>query len=86
MNSSLDPDKLQGIYPFCYSHVAIGNSRSGKSFSLLNALKDSSGFKILDRIINGHDIYIISPTAKLDDSMGKIIDLLKSKYKDFNDD
>ena len=36
--------------------------------------------------MSGRDLYIISPTAKLDTSMIKITELLSSKYKDFGDD
>jgi len=36
--------------------------------------------------MSGRDLYIISPTAKLDSSMIKITDLLSNKYKDFGED
>lgn len=86
LNQQLDPEKLQGVFPFCYTHVAIGNSRAGKTRALFDLLQKESGFKILDRILSGNDIYILSPTAHLDDSMQRIVALLKKEYKDFGDD
>ncbi len=84
MNQKLDSDKLEGVYPFCNFQLAIGNSRSGKTYSLFKTLSNP-GYKILDRIVSGLDVYIISPTAKLDQSMGMLLELFSNKYKDFGD-
>ena len=50
-----------------YSCLTLGGSRAGKTYSLLEILKDPS-YKILERVLP-EDIYIISPTLKLDKTM-----------------
>lgn len=65
--------------------MLIGNTKSGKTESIYNILKNHD-YKVLDRL-EFHNIYIISPTVHLDDTMSKIKDLLKDYYpKLYNED
>lgn len=48
-----------------FSSLVLGNSRAGKTYSVLKQLANPA-YKILERIASPDDIYIISPTIKLD--------------------
>lgn len=82
INDNLNPESRASIYKFPSSVLLVGSSRGGKTYSLFKQLSNPA-YKILERIASGNDIYLISPTWRLDDSMQKIVDLLK-KEKDFN--
>jgi len=57
--------------------LSFGSSRGGKTTAIRNLFTDPR-FKILDRV-NPSDIYIISPTVKLDSSIRELIDFLIGK-------
>lgn len=72
VNDTLNPAARASIYPMPFSSLVLGNSRAGKSYSVLKQLSNPA-YKILERIASGDDIYIISPTWKLDQTMKQII-------------
>jgi len=67
INSKLNEDKLEGLFPFPFSLLSIGNSRGGKTYSCMKILENDS-YRILERLLP-ENIYIISPTVKLDKTM-----------------
>lgn len=82
INDNLNPESRASIYKFPFSSLVLGSSRGGKTYSIFSQLSNPA-YKILERIASGNDIYIISPTFRLDQTMKKIIDLLK-KEKNFD--
>lgn len=78
INDNLNPESRASIYKFPASVLLIGSSRGGKTYSLYKQLSNPA-YKLLERIASGNDVYIVSPTFRLDDSMKRIIDLLKTE-------
>jgi hypothetical protein len=78
VNDNLNPESRASIYKFPVGILLIGSSRGGKTYSLYKQLSNPA-YKILERIASGNDVYLVSPTFRLDDSMKKIIDLLKTE-------
>jgi len=74
INDNLNGDKLEGLFPFPFSLLSIANSRGGKTYSCMKILENPS-YKILDRL-SAENLYIISPTAKLDQTMNKLVKML----------
>ena len=67
INASLNEDSLEGVFPMPFSLLSIGNSRGGKTYSCMKILENDK-YRILERLLP-ENIYIISPTVKLDKTM-----------------
>jgi hypothetical protein len=57
--------------------LSFGSSRGGKSTAIKKLFMDPK-FRIMERV-DPEDIYIVSPTVKLDNTIRELIDFLAEK-------